>query len=238
MKALKHVLICSLVSILFISCGHKGKATNKSGVLAKSKTYKSDIGDDTTYKIEIGNKSYQLIFKHTELHDSEDDMDSTISVSIVDNSSHDTLYNNILNYNLVGDFTKTTNNDYFISLLSSGGGSGYSGTLFKIKITPKVVFQPILKLGELSYWIFNKYGTELILFDGKWDFNSKPPESHFEAHRQYISIYKIQENNVTVKKLGLTRRKHDFIDDVETINDFKKNEPVISKEIKWEDYNE
>ncbi|MEI6822609.1 MAG: hypothetical protein WCL51_11805 [Bacteroidota bacterium] len=238
MKTLKNLLICSLVIILFINCGHKGKATNKSGLLTKSKTYKSDIGDDTIYKIEIGDKTYQLIFKHTELHESEDDMDSTISVSIVDNSTHDTLYNKIVNYNEVGDFTKTANNNYFISLISSGGGSGYSGTLFKIKITPKVVFQPILELGELSYWIFNKYGNELILFDGKWDFNSKPPESHFEAHRQNISIYKILENNVTVKKLGMTRRKHDFIDDVETINDFKRKEPVISKEIKWEDYNE
>lgn len=232
MKTIKFVLICDLIVLLFISCGNNDKDVDKS---ADYRPYNNDIfeyGDDTTFMLTINNKIYQLILTHDKQKSIEYNWITVINAQIVDNSNHDTLYKSTFKYNQIGDLTKSGSNNYYLTLNNSGGGSGFKGTLFKIKIIPYVSFQPIIDINELSDWKFNKYDTEMLFFKGYWGDN----EIHFQEHKQYVSICKIQENNVIIKKLGMTKHKHIFCDGTETLKDFKKKEPVFLKKIKWEDY--
>ncbi len=194
---------------------------------------------DTIFPMQINNQGYQLILSHesfSALHKG----DVTTTVRIVENASHDTLYSNTFEFNTAGIIRNPAPDCYWLSLLNSGGGSSYSATLFNIKLQPEIVLQPILKFGELSFIQGNTTGTELLVFEGIWNtnggFESKNFESHFSEHQQMVAVYKIEEDTVTFKELGLTKQKHDFHHNNEAIIEFVKKEPALAKEIDWSEY--
>ncbi len=58
------------------------------------------------------------------------------------------------------------------------------------------------------------------------------PESHFAPHRQIVSLYKIENDKVSIKKLGTTRLKYDSFQNDSSFIDFWKQEPALVKKIR------
>ncbi len=194
---------------------------------------------DTIFPMQIDSHDYQLILSHesfSALHEGE----ITTTVRIVGDKKHDTLYTNIFEFNTAGIIRHPAPDCYWFSLLNSGGGSSYSATLFNIKLKPEIMLQPILEFGELSFIHGNITGTELLVFEGIWNtnggFESKNFESHFSQHQQIVSVYKIEEDTITFREIGLTKQKHDFHHNNEAIKEFVKKEPALAKEIDWSEY--
>jgi hypothetical protein len=189
---------------------------------------------DTIFPLQINNKVYQLVLTHEFLFDKAG---LKTAVRIID-KRNDTLFNKIFDFNTVGELSEPAPNNYWLTLYNTGYGSGYSGTLFKIRIIPQICLQPILKYNELSFWKSNRSATELILFEGIWAANNaKKLESHFAEHKQFISIYKIKEDTILIKEIGKTKNKFDFFENKNALYELQKKEPVLRKAINWSDYN-
>ena len=235
---MKRIVCCSLIILLLISCGHKNKnTTHKPEYLKKTDIkFSEDLPSDTSFRIDIGAKSFQLIITHDEQPSITNNNESTTTIRIVDNSNQDTLYRKTYDFNELGELTKSGANNYYITLLNSGGGSGYSGCLFKINCNPKIALQPIFNFDELSFWEFNKTDKEIILYKGKWNMNpnSKSFEAHFSKHIQTIFLYKINESKISFKKLGTTKNKYD-IENI-SLKYLKKKEALLLKDINVDDY--
>jgi hypothetical protein len=164
----------------------------------------------------------------------------TTTVTIIEDESRDTLYSNAFEFNTTGALRNPAPGSYWLSLLNSGGGSGYSATLFNIRIKPKAQLQPLFNFSELSHIQGSKDGSQILFFSGMWNTaygpDSKNFESHFAEHRQYVSLYTIKEDTVTVKEIGETKLKHDFHYNDTAVNQFRRTEPALANKINWADF--
>lgn len=196
---------------------------------------------DTIYQLKINGTEYELMLSH-EILNMEHNDDLTTTVRIIEQG--DTLYANTFDFNTTGQLQEPVPGHYWLSLYNSGGGSGYAGTLFNIRIQPLIALQPILEFNEMSFWKSNKSATELIYFYGIWSNSGDDEnfESHFSEHLQSVTIYKITEDSVLTLTPGdgLSKNKYDFHDyenREKTLKQFREKESALTKEINWEDYN-
>jgi hypothetical protein len=215
------------------------KTVDVSGSLSANRTI-ADI--DTIYPLQVKNKLYQLILSHEgPTYTSQGDLSTT--VRIVENENHDTLYKKTFDFNTCGLFANPAPDHYWLDLYNSGGGSGFSGKVFNIKIDSVISLQPLVSFDELSYWKSNRTATAFIFSEAIWNLDvnmdSEDFESHFDKHKQEISIYEIEKDTVIVNDLGLTKNKFDFSDyeNKYPLKEFRDKEPAIAKQINWEDYN-
>jgi hypothetical protein len=127
--------------------------------------------------------------------------------------------------------------NYFLSLISSAGGSGFSGTIYQIVAADSVQFKNILDFGALSYLIFSKQGDRIIKLEGDW--NSDEGESHFANHRYSIYDYSIT-GSVQSKLLGKTKQKYSSGDEEKSIKEIlesiKSKEPELLKTVELSDF--
>jgi hypothetical protein len=164
---------------------------------------------------------------------------STTTLRLIRNKDGDTLFTATYDFNNIDKLYNPAPNCYWLGLIKSGGGSGYTGTLFSVKMEPKPELQPILNFNELTYWRSNKAGSGILAFDGIWDMSaadSANAESHFGAHKQNISVYTIALNTVQQLKLGITKNKYSPWETDDIVNQLKTNEPGLAKKIDWQDY--
>jgi hypothetical protein len=228
--------------LLFLSCGQEHKTTNPSPVKNPSNDsgntvidFKKDI--DTIYHLEINNKNFDLILSQ-EYPSSTGSGALTTTVGIVENEKHDTLYKKTFEFNEIGELSHPATNCYWLTMINSGGGSGYSGTLFNIRITPEITLQPLVNINELSFWKGNRDASELVLFQSIWNTNGGENnfESHFDEHKQWIGIYKIKEDTVLLSEVGMTKKRYNSFENNGEVDKFKKAEPNLAKAIRWSDY--
>jgi hypothetical protein len=248
----KLLFLPGVLVFVLTNCGQENKPAVKSDTViadtpaaipgANNSSPQFTPFTDTIHQLLIDGKNYRLILSH-EFPSVEHNGDVTTTVRLVDDVDHDTLYENTFDFNTAGQLRNPAPDHYWLSLYNFGGGSGYSGTLFNIRLTPEITLQPLLNFNELTYFKSNRTATELLCFNGIWDMgsiNSDNPEAHFTAHKQLITVYQIREDTVIsyLPGGGLTKRKYfDEDENMEmTLQKLRKQEPVIAKEIKWEDY--
>ncbi len=245
LKFLRLFIFC----ILFMNCGQKNNSTpkaksnssnaadssRKTNNSNSSQTTAWDTNIDTVYKIQIDGKECQLLFTH-EFPSPTGNLTTTIR--IIESVNRDTLFAKTLDFNTVGEIEQPSPNHYWFTLEDYGGGSGYSGTLFNVRTTPTILLQPIIGINELLSWKSNRFASELIFCQGIWNMvgDGDNFESHFDKHKQDIGIIKIQPDTILIHEIGITRRKHDFFDSKDELQEFKRTEPALAKKINWTDY--
>lgn len=190
---------------------------------------------DTIYLFEVNDKMYQLVLTH-EVPSATGDL--TTTVRIVDDERLDTLYKKTFDFNSVGQIAQPALGHCWLDLFNSGGGSGYQGTIFNIRISDEVVLQPLTDFNELSYWKSNRTATEFIYAQALW-YNTTTDgedfESHFSEHHQAIYVCSIEQDSVVDVYLGKTKHKFEFHDNENPLMEFRKKEPEIANQIHWED---
>ncbi len=241
---MKNLFLLSIIISLFLSCNEQEEkipvyatpVPEKDTPLKEPQPLDTASGFilDTIYSMYFDEKIYQLALGYGNYMDSTyGSMQNTVVTILLNN---DTLYTEKLNFNTIGRLQNPAPGHYWIDLLNSGGGSGYSGTIFNIRPKPKPIMQTITTFGELSWWKSNKNATGLLYFSGYWD--SEHGESHFEEHKQGVCYYEIKDNAVSYKDLGRTKYKYAFSEgnDENAFNEFRKKEKAIAAKINWADF--
>jgi len=134
-----------------------------------------------------------------------------VSFYAIENDSM--IYREKFEENQFVHFYKFQNNTlHYISLSSYGGGSGYTSTIYKIQTSAKPELKPVMHYEELTSYMFNKEGTEIIRMQGIWDMSEESDESHFSDHRYEISVLNILENKTSEKHISTTIHKYPSAD--------------------------
>ncbi|MGL4599331.1 MAG: hypothetical protein ACRCYO_17545 [Bacteroidia bacterium] len=230
-----------LFVFLLFSCQEEKKPVsekNKTADSLASTPSTSEISSDTTYHLSIDGKQYALVFTHNEFMSDNREQDETITVRIVATETHDTLFTQVYDFNTVGRLDHPAPNVYWLDLLNSGGGSGFSGAIFNVCISPKPKLQKIETMTELSFWKANHSATKLIFFQAHWDMGNDDAdfEAHFSEHKQSISIYTITPNAVFYEELGTTVFKYDFSGEKAPFDALREKEPELAAKIDWADF--
>lgn len=246
---MKYLLLPFSCLLLFCSCGQDDKTVKKDSTnSADSFVVNEEYSDgpeedeayysDSTYTLQIKGAAYLLLFSHegAPFHAAGE----STTVRLVEQSTRDTLYEKTFDFNSVGALRHPAPGHYWIALVNSGGGSGYSATLFDIQLEPEIALKPLFNFNELSSWITNRAANEVIFFQAMWniDWNHEGEESeaHFQEHLQHISLYTIREDTVIAKEIGITKEKYDLNSGDTAIAVIKRNESRLFKDIRWEDY--
>lgn len=247
-------LLC-ISFLLLMSCGQEEKTKNgdsasndtvnvstEPDALAHGEQPKeNETGVDTIFALKIGGKAYQLVLFNDYFISMEYGTVPCMTVHIVESASNDTIFSETFrDFNYFARLENPAPGKYWLGLLNSGGGSGFSAALFNVKIAPEPKLQPIFKYNELSFFKGNRTGTALLFFQASWLTNPEgEPETHFEPHRQGVAIYEIREDSVIYKDLGDTQGKYDLSVDEDALKQLpliRKNEPELAEKIPWEDF--
>lgn len=122
----------------------------------------------------------------------------------------------------------------YLSLVSSGGGSGYISWLNKIEIiNNRIQIQPIFDSNEMSVILFDKKNNNILLMNSIWDMSGwseeEEGEAHFSPHR--ISVLKFNINKKSVKKeeIGTTIYKYslDSKSELSFFDEIRQNEAKL-----------
>jgi hypothetical protein len=233
--------------LLFYRCGEEKKAAPDAPDVVKQDTIHaaSDhntsnqpavTNTDSVYPLEVNGKNYELVLSQNYPSQKTEGALAT-TLFIIDTANADTLYRDLYEFNEIGELRNPAPGHYWIGLLNSGGGSGYSATLFNIRIGDKIEIQPLFDFDELSYWKTNALADEVLFFEGIWNMNvenEKDLESHFAPHRQSVSEYSIKSDTVILKEIGISKYKYDLFDNADTdIGKFQEQEKKLNKNIKW-----
>jgi|ERR1043165_2407600 hypothetical protein len=246
----RSILFCF---ILFLAnCREKPKPLSETAVVADTLSTSPPIQNDrdadyeedeylfdTSFPVSVNGKSYRLLLKQDEFRSTKEPNASTTTVRVVD-TSNDTLFRQVLEFNSFGQIRTMGHNCCWLPLINCGGGSGYSGILYKINFGESITLQPVLHFDELSYWVINNEGNSVLYFNGIWDMisseNDDDFESHFEAHKQVVQLFDIGADKVVQIEIGVTKGKYDFSDG-DNVLQLMKSEPEIAAKIPWQDYN-
>lgn len=235
------------IAFALFSCNQPTAKTNYNSIaiLSCDSTNEQPIGafatmpdSPTNYVIKLNGNEYSLTLKETSSEHTNNNDIPQVLVTIKNVVNGQTILNHAMPYNLINDFYNPAPNKYLLALSLYGGGSGYSGTLFDIVIKDTVRLNPIVDYNEISYWRFNKTGSEILFFQGEWgveNINSEEFESHFSPHKQFITLYRFASDTVITTEIGTTKEKYDF---KESATDWSKftNTERISKEINVSDF--
>jgi hypothetical protein len=232
-----------LVLLLFSCHEEKKRVPEKNNPVdsqarTKPLSPSSEMSSDTTYTLSIDGKEYRLVFTHNEEMSDNREQDETITVRMVALATEDTLFTETYDFNTVGRLDHPAPNVYWLDLLNSGGGSGFSGTIFNVCISPKPRLQKIENMNELSFWKANRTATKLIFFQAYWDMSGDEEtfEAHFDEHKQAISLYTIAANAIFYEELGTTVFKYDFSGEKPPFSTLREKEPELAAKIDWADF--
>lgn len=252
MKNSSHFLLGIFSVILFSNCNQEHNSVKSDSIVSTTDHLSDTLNPqdtvvdrlnhsraDTSYELQMNGKKYELVFSHESLSETGSG-DITTTVRLTENSNQDIVFSEVYEFNTVGALRNPAPNQYWFALLNSGGGSGYSASLYAVRMEPEVRFQYLLNFNELSYWKTNKTATEVLFFQAIWDMGDGADdpdfESHFSEHRQSLGIYKIEMDTVRYIDIGTTKKKYDFSENGNALPLLRKQEPALAKQIRWEDY--
>jgi hypothetical protein len=138
-------------------------------------------------------------------------------------------------------FSFKEKNTTYISLSSYSGGSGFTSTIYQIKLDEKPTFIEIFNYNELTFYTFNKDGSELLYLQGIWDMTEAAEEAHFSDHCYSIGTISLTPNGATHEVIhGKTKQKYPCYDYETTtemlVQVIHKNEPTVFKTIDLNKY--
>lgn len=251
-KSINKAAIWGLIFILLLSaCKQPVKqapAVTNPVQSSQNEVTKSTISNnyglqfiDTTIAMELSynDKKYTLMLKDIPAEEPENNM-PVCYLQITENATNHAILSGYYNFNATDGLYHPVADTYWLGLISSGGGSGYRGTLYNIRIADTAILQPILSFGELTHWKSNRDGSSIIVIDGIWDLanpDAEKFESHFGQHIHSINVYTIQKDSILRLDLGLTQNKYSSeYETSELLNAIKLNEPQLFGKIIWQDY--
>lgn len=232
-----HVLALLSLTQCNESEGHSTEKKDADDTSHSSTTVVQHMAPDTSYDLTIDGVSYTLTLTRDEFHSVVDSSFQTITVRLINQKLQQVIFVETKDYNEIDGLKEIANGCYQLTLVSSAGGSGFSGTVFQVRTKPHPGLQTLLNFNELSTWKTSKDGKTLLAFEGIWNMNTEEeePESHFSEHRQAITLYTVQADTVVAKEVGTTEKKYDFYDDA-TFSAFRKAEPLLAGKINWSEF--
>ncbi len=235
MEKIQSAVYCLVLIISGIACMQKVKSSN---IATTEDTIISTLRIDTIFQLEVDSIAYQLIITNDDYTVEDKQTRFMKTVRIVENKSCDTLYKASYDFNSIDGVQQTLPGHYWLRMGDFGGGSGFSGTLYKINFSPKIKLQPVFNYDELSFCKSNYNSSEIILFEGIWDMevDDLEMESHFSAHKQMVSVYEIKNDTTLVKKIGETKFKYNLYCGDSELGVMRVREPWLFKKIRWQDY--
>ncbi len=199
----------------------------------------TSVEPDTSFALNIDGKKHILTLPQNEMMSKADSSRETITARIIGAEANQVLFVETYEFNRIDGLQTPANGKYWLTLVSTGGGAGFSGTAFQVQVDPEVRLLPILNFDELTPWKINKKGTGAIVFRGIWNMNAEDenaePESHFSEHQQSITEYAIEMDAVLEYEIGLTAEKCDFYED-KSYSAFRKAEPALAEKIEWSEF--
>lgn len=194
------------------------------------------------YKIFIAKVKYDAEHKKV----TKDDLWFNPITMFVENASGDSIiYSKTFSENqFVTTYTFKNNGRNYITLSESGGGSGFTSTIYKIESTRTFTLKEITKYSELCFYTFDKEGNELLMLQGVWQMfaegNDDIGETHFADH--VYDVFTVDLNNDKITHHGTTRNKYPSEDSgttpIELFKMIQKKEPKICKNINIDAYAE
>jgi hypothetical protein len=238
------IVIAAAFFVLIASCQGENKAgESETATISEDKMNASDssrkisepLEADTAYAITQADENYLLVFTH---EGTTSDENGTTTFRLVKRDSRDTVFKRTLNFNSVGRIMEPARGHWWFTLENDFGGSGYSGALYNLQLTPEIKLQKLVAFNELSYWKSNRTATGMLFFQAYWDTNTDTDnfEAHFAPHRQQVAVYSIGADTVKVQDLGMTKSKYDLSNNDSALVSFPQQEPELAKRISWSDY--
>jgi hypothetical protein len=226
----------SLFSFLILSNSYGQEIKPQIALLADSAIYTIDT---VIRNLRFNNNDYLIVVAKDKYNDKQklynngDIFFSPITVIIYDITTSKAVYSSKYDDNEFYFFInieKDSNKDgrYYMGMLSSGGGSGYIGTLFGISFNDKPKLVKLFDFSELSHIAINVSGNEFLHLEGVWNFDEN--EAHFSNHRYIIRTHTINGETVLTKKLGKTKGKYSSFDEDMPVDEIFK--AIFSKESK------
>lgn len=203
-------------------------------VVQKTESVNQEL-KDTIFSLEQNGQGYQLVLTHPR-NDSDDYVTKT-RVRILQGET--VLADEVFSFNTVGSFQEPKEGIYFIDLLNSGGGSGFSGTIYRVITGDKSGLLPVTNFNELTSWKFSKNADTLLCASGYWAMESEDDDSfeaHFDAHQQTLFLCRLKDGAYKEELIGTTKGKYDLTDDAGGWKKLKEGEPELSKKISWEEF--
>lgn len=235
------MVIAACSGLAACSGGSAYSGNTDQGVDSAIETVKQNpgIAPDTMFNLNLSGKDYLMTLTRDEFKSKVDTNFQTITVRIINAGTHEEDFVATYDFNEIDGLRQPAQGCYWLTLVSNGGGSGFSGTVFQVRNNPEVTLQPFLNFDELTTWRPNKTGTSALVFRGIWNMNTddenEEPESHFSEHQQSIALYTIGADTVRIQEIGLTEKKYDFYEDT-TYSAFRKAEPALAGKIKWSEF--
>lgn len=200
--------------------------------------------DSVISKIKVKGNNYQIIIAKDKYDDKQkkyaegDYFFSPITIFIYDNSTSKTIFKKKYDENEFFTFLNVKNDTtqdglFYLGMLSSGGGSGYIGTLYSINFENEPKLVPLFDFSELSHVAIDFSGKKFVHIQGIWNFDEN--EAHFSNHRYTVFTHSIDGEKVITKKLGKTKFKYSSFDDDMPLDEIFKSlfvqEPKLVKDI-------
>jgi hypothetical protein len=171
-----------------------------------------------------------------------DDQDfNPITIYIINRSNDSIIFHKEFEENqFVSHFSFQDKSINFISLSIFSGGSGYVSNIYKVELSQPPFLEIAVTYSELTSYLFNKEGSQILIMQGIWDMSDNGDESHFSDHRYEVSAVDLTTSKYQAKALGVTQAKYPCADmDFSAEKLFKQlvqKEPQIFKGFNLEKY--
>jgi len=185
-------------------------------------------------KIDAENKKYTK----------DDAWGNPITVFVENETGDSVVYSKKFDENqFVTSYSFKNNSKNYITLSMSGGGSGFTSTIYKVETEKTFDLKTVTSYNELCYYTFDKDGNELLLLHGIWALfiegnGDEIEETHFADHVYDIVTIDISTGKSTTH--GTTRNKYPSEDSgtnpIELLKLIQKKEPKICKKINIDAY--
>jgi hypothetical protein len=192
------------------------------------------------YKIIVAKNKYHV--EHKKI--SKDDSWYNPLTMFVENETGDSvIYSKKFEENqFVTTYSFKDHTRNYITLSTSGGGSGFLSTIYKIETDKSFRLNTLASYNELCYYTFDKQGDELLLLQGIWamfaEGSDDMGETHFADHVYDVVTIDLSTGKSTAH--GTTRNKYPSEDSgtnpMELLKLIQKKEPKVCKNINMDAY--
>lgn len=224
-----------LLLLIFASC-HSGERSAPADAVRDSavplvQTIREEFSD-TVYDFRMNGKYYRLMLTHRQNLVTYEPF--TI-VRVLE--GNDTIFRqDCPHYNVSGKFFSSNQKDWFLELVSDGGGSGFSGTIFQLHLGDEPVLDTVLNFNELTSWKWSTSGDNLLVAQGDWVMGNPDDstfESHYSPHAQTVFIVHPAYVKSSAEILGTTKGKYGLPEDENEWHSIREKETSISAKIDW-----
>lgn len=133
----------------------------------------------------------------------------------------------------------------YLRWFSSGGGSGFSLDSYAVYLdNGKIQMRELFVTNELSLIVHHKNDQEGLVLQGIWDMTIDEEtgdfEAHFSEHKYEVFHFSFEENDITIKSLGITTNKYASLDEgvsvLTIMKEMQQKERILPSNLKLEEW--